>query len=176
MKKVEKDKMIKDLKEVAIYLVVIVLIILLKQFVVAPIRVNGDSMNDTLENKDIMILNKVSYHFQEIKRFDIVVVDIESEKIIKRVIGLPGENIEYIDNTLYVNGKRIEENFSHKETDDFSIEELGVKKVPEDSYLVLGDNRSNSLDSRMIGFIPKNNIIGKTSFTIFPFSRFGEKE
>lgn len=176
MKKVEKDKMIKDLKEVAIYLAVIVLIILLKQFVVAPIRVNGDSMNDTLENKDIMILNKVSYHFQEIKRFDIVVVDIESEKIIKRVIGLPGENIEYIDNTLYVNGKRIEENFSHKETDDFSIEELGVKKVPEDSYLVLGDNRSNSLDSRTIGFIPKNNIIGKTSFTIFPFSRFGEKE
>ena len=60
--------------------------------------------------------------------------------------------------------------------EDYSIEELGKTKVPEDTYFVLGDNRPNSKDSRIIGFIPKKQILGKTSLTIFPFNRFGNKE
>jgi signal peptidase I len=175
LKKIDKKKLKNELKEISSYLIIIIVIILLKQYVVAPIRVNGDSMNNTLKDRDVMILNKISYRFQDIKRFDIVVVDIQSEKIIKRVIGLPGDNIEYINNILYVNGKRVEENFDHKRTEDFSIEELGTKKVPDDMYLVLGDNRTNSLDSRIIGFIPKSQIMGKTSLVVFPFSRIGTK-
>ena len=123
-----------------------------------------------------MILDKISYRFKDIKRFDIVVVDDKEELIIKRIIGLPGENIEYKDNKLYVNGKMVKENFSHKETYDYSIEELDATEVPEDSYFVLGDNRLNSKDSRIIGFIPKDQILGKTSLTIFPFNRFGNKK
>lgn len=165
-----------NFKDLWIYIVIIIVVILLKIFIVAPIKVNGTSMIDTLEDKDIMILDKISYRFKDIKRFDIVVVDDKEELIIKRVIGLPGEYIEYKDNKLYVNGKYVKENFNRKEMEDYSIEELGETKVPEDTYFVLGDNRPNSKDSRIIGFIPKKQILGKTSLTIFPFNRFGNKE
>ena len=165
-----------NFKDLWIYVVIIIVVILIKIFIVAPIRVNGTSMIDTLEDKDIMILDKISYRFKEIKRFDIVVVDDKEELIIKRVIGLPGEYIEYKDNKLYVNGKYVKENFNRKEMEDYSIEELVKTKVPEDTYFVLGDNRSNSKDSRIIGFIPKKQILGKTSLTIFPFDRFGNKK
>ena len=163
-------------KELITYTILIVAIILIKTFLVAPIRVNGTSMIDTLENGDIMILNKIGYRFSDIKRFDIVVVDDKEELIIKRIIGLPGERIEYKDNKLYVDGKYIKEDFPRKEMDDYSIEELNETEVPEDTYFVLGDNRPNSKDSRIIGFVPRKQILGKTSLTIFPFSRFGNKK
>lgn len=171
-----KEKIIKISKEILPYILIIIFVLLLKSFIITPIRVNGASMDDTLKDKDIMILDKTKYRYSKIKRFDIVVVDIGTEKIIKRVIGLPGESIEYEHNILYVNGKRVEENFNHKKTADFSIEELGVKKIPKDMYLVMGDNRPNSLDSRIIGLIPKKEILGKTSLTIFPPNRLGIKE
>ncbi len=170
----EKSK--KILKEVGIYIIVIIVVFLLRYYVVALIKVNGSSMDDTLENKDIMILDKLSYRFSSIKRFDIVVVKQDKEYLIKRVIGLPGENVEYKNNILYINGEKVEEDFSHKKTEDFTLEELDSKKVPDQYYFVLGDNRGNSMDSRMIGFIPKKNIIGKTSLTIFPLHRIGTKE
>lgn len=163
-------------KEFWIYIILIALIILIKLYIVTPVKVNGTSMIDTLHDSDIMILNKLSYKFNDIKRFDIVVVDDKEELIIKRVVGLPGEYIEYKNNKLYVNGKYIKEEFSHKYTDDFSINELEATKIPEDCYFVLGDNRVNSKDSRIIGFIPKEQILGKTTLTIFPFNRIGNKE
>lgn len=163
-------------KEIRIYLIIIVVILLIKTFVVAPIRVNGESMMGTLHHKDIMILDKMTYRFSTIKRFDIVVVKYKEEYLIKRVIGLPGEKIEYKNNKLYVNGKIIKENFSHMKTSNFKLEDIGSSKVPKNQYLVLGDNRVNSLDSRMIGFIKRSQISGKTSFTILPFSRFGSKK
>lgn len=163
------------IKDTYIYIILIILVILLKIYVVAPIRVNGSSMIDTLQDRDIMILDKISYKFNNIERFDIVVVDDMQELIIKRIIGLPGETIEYKDNRLYIDGKYIEENFSHKRTDDFSLNKLDSKKIPDDCYFVLGDNRINSKDSRIIGFINKKQILGKTSFTIFPLERIGNK-
>lgn len=163
-------------KEIRVYLIIIIVVLLIKTFVVAPIRVNGDSMMGTLHHKDIMILDKISYRFSPIKRFDIVVVKYKGEYLIKRVIGLPGEKVEYKNNKLYVNGKGIKENFSHMKTSDFKIDSLGSSKIPKNSYLVLGDNRTNSLDSRIIGFIEKKQISGKTSFTILPFNRLGSKK
>ncbi len=170
------EKLKSFVKEIWVYVVLIIVILLIKKFIVMPIKVNGTSMIDTLHHNDIMILDKISYRFNDIKRFDIVVIDDKEELIIKRIIGLPGEYIEYKDNKLYVNGKYVKENFSHKETSDYSIEELDETKVPENSYFVLGDNRVNSKDSRIIGFIPKEQILGKTSLTVFPFSRFGTKK
>lgn len=163
-------------KEIRVYLLIIVIVLLVKTFLVAPIRVNGESMMGTLHDKDIMILDKISYRFSSIKRFDIVVVKYNDEYLIKRVIGLPGEKVEYKNNKLYVNGKVLKENFSHMKTDDFKLDSIGNSKVPKNQYLVLGDNRVNSLDSRIIGFIKRSQISGKTSFTILPFNRFGSKK
>lgn len=170
------DKLKTFFKEYYGYLVALLVVILIKTFVVAPIKVNGQSMMNTLKDKDIMILDKISYKFNNIKRFDIVVVKYNDEYLIKRVIALPGENVYYKGNKLYINGKKIAENFKHKKTDDFSLDELESTKVPDNMYFVLGDNRSNSMDSRIFGFIPKDKIIGKTSLTIFPFNRMGTKK
>ena len=164
---IRMDKVKKFFKENIGYILVIILVLLVKAYVVSPIRVNGDSMNNTLYDKDIMILDEISYRFSDIKRFDIVVVKTRGEYLIKRIIGLPGEKVSYKDNKLYINDKYIKEDFSHKETNDFEV------IVPKGKYYVLGDNRTNSTDSRIIGAIPKKNIIGKTHLTVFPFSRFG---
>ena len=153
------------------YVIVVIVVLMIKAFVVTPIRVNGPSMNDTLKNNDIMILDEISYKFSGIERFDIVVIKYDDDFLIKRVIGLPDEEIEYKDNILYVNGKKVKENFSHAETED--IEKI---KIPKNEYYVLGDNRINSTDSRIIGTVSIDDFLGTTKFTIFPFNRFGSKE
>lgn len=155
------------------YIIIIVVVLFIKAFIVTPIKVNGESMYPTLEEGDIMILNKTAYYFNKPKRFDIVVVDMPDEYLIKRVIGLPGEQIEYKDNTLYVDGKKVKENFEHGKTDDFNIKKLGSDTVPEGYYLVMGDNRGNSLDSRELGFMKEEQLLGRTSLIILPFDRIG---
>ena len=155
------------------YIIIIAVVLFIKAFIVTPIKVNGESMYPTLEEGDIMILNKTAYYFNKPKRFDIVVVDMPDEYLIKRVIGLPGEHIEYKNNTLYVDGKKIEENFKHGKTDDFNIKELGSDTVPSGYYLVLGDNRGNSLDSRELGFMKEEQLLGRTNLIILPFDRIG---
>ena len=155
------------------YIIIIAVVLFIKAFIVTPIKVNGESMYPTLEEGDIMILNKTAYYFNKPKRFDIVVVDMPDEYLIKRVIGLPGEQIEYKNNTLYVDGKKVKENFKHGKTDDFNIKELGSDTVPEGYYLVMGDNRGNSLDSRELGFMKEEQLLGRTSLIILPFNRIG---
>ena len=155
------------------YIIIIVVVLFIKAFIVTPIKVNGESMYPTLEEGDIMILNKTAYYFNKPKRFDIVVVDMPDEYLIKRVIGLPGEQIEYKDNILYVDGKKVKEDFEHGKTDDFNIKELGSDTVPSGYYLVLGDNRGNSLDSRELGFMKEEQLLGRTSLIILPFNRIG---
>lgn len=160
----------KFIKEYVPYIVIIILVILVKRYVVSPVKVNGTSMMNTLHNGDIMILNSTAYYFNDIERFDIVVIDEGDEYIIKRVIGLPGEVVEYRENQLYINNKLVKCNYTDEPTADFKY------KVGKDSYFVLGDNRTNSMDSRVFGAFKKNKIIGKTKLTIFPFNRFGQKK
>ena len=164
------NKRIKDIIE---YAVIIVAVLLFRHFLYSPIRVTGDSMVPTLNDGDIMILDKIGYKINGLDRFDIVVVDYKGEKIIKRVIGLPGDHVEYINNKLYINGKHVEEEYDRKETSDFILEFLGENTIPKDKYLVLGDNRPISKDSRIIGLIDKKDIEGYTSLVLFPFSKFG---
>lgn len=170
----DKIKIIKDIIE---YIVIIGAVLLVKFYIVTPIKVNGNSMNPNLYNKDLMFLNEITYRFNDIERFDIVVVDLDfngkSEKIIKRVIGLPGETVEFKDNKLYINGKYIEENFEHDVTSNFTMEEIGSKIIPDGYYFVAGDNRGDSLDSRIVGLINKKDIMGKASIVFYPFSRIG---
>lgn len=172
MKEEKKTSMWVKIRSILSYVIIIVVVLLIKEFIVTPIRVNGESMDKTLQDKDIMILNKISYRFTDIKRFDIVVVKLENEYIIKRVIGLPGEKVEYKDNKLYINGKQVKEDFKHEDTEDFILEE----EIPKGYYFVMGDNRPISLDSRVIGLIKEKQILGKTSLVIFPLNRFGTKK
>lgn len=163
----------KKKKEIIEYIVLIVVILLIRTYLFVPIMVSGNSMVPTLNNGDVMILNKFSYLVNDIERFDIVVVDYENEYIIKRVIGLPGDYVEYKNDILYVNGKKIKEVYDREYTEDFNLNDLNIEKIPNNYYLVLGDNRPISKDSRKIGLIDKKNIKGSTNFILFPFSRFG---
>ncbi|QBK26134.1 signal peptidase I [Ureibacillus thermophilus] len=147
---------------------------IIKQYVFSPIIVNGASMFPTYEDKDVIIVSKIS----EIERFDHVVfkAPYEDEYYIKRVIGLPGDTIEMKDDVLIINGKEYEEPYVNRTselnlrvTEDFTLEELtGEKTVPEGSLFVLGDNRLKSFDSRHFGLIPIDDVYGESKIRIFP--------
>ncbi|MBE6140183.1 MAG: signal peptidase I [Firmicutes bacterium] len=158
------------IKELITYLSIILFIILIRTFVITPVRVNGNSMNDTLKDGEILILDKVSYRFNDIKRFDIVVIDHKTEKFIKRVIGLPGETLKIENGNLFINEKLVKEDYLNQKTEDFIYN--GV--IPDNCYFAMGDNRGDSLDSRYFGCFMKDNIEGKVNFTVFPFSKFGK--
>lgn len=151
-------------KEYVPYLLIVIFVILLRTFIITPVIVNGPSMRPTLENGEVLILKKYD---TKIARFEIVVIKYNNDKLVKRVIGLPGETIKYEDNKLYVNNKLIEETFIHGSTMNFET------TVPKGAYFVLGDNRTNSTDSRSIGPVYKKSIIGTTNLSIFPFNKIG---
>lgn len=155
-------------------ILVVVIILFLMIYVVSVTQVVGNSMSSTLENGDVLILNKFKYRFTDIKRGDIISLEYADTKyLIKRVIGIPGDSISIRNNTLYINGNLYVENYLDEglEYDDFELSSLGYDKVPEDMYLVLGDNREDSLDSREIGLISKDDVIGKVSFRIWPLNK-----
>jgi signal peptidase I len=153
----------------------------IRYFIFAPIIVDGLSMMPTLHDHDRMIVNKLSYKIGTPKRFDIIVFHAEEGKdYIKRVIGLPGDHIEYKNDTLYVNGKAYKEPYLDKYkkqlidgplTEPFTLEEItGKKTVPKGYLFVMGDNRRFSKDSRHIGFIPMEKVVGKANIVYWPLS------
>lgn len=151
------------------YIIIVIVVVLFRTFIMTPAVVDGLSMYDTLNDHDIVLINKIVMKTNNINRFDIVVLknNTDGDKIIKRVIGLPGEKIEYKDNKLYINGEEIEDNFKTNETTDFTAE------TKENEYFVLGDNRELSKDSRYLGNFKKENIIGKVDFRFYPFDKLG---
>ena len=104
----------------------------------------------------------------------IVIIKNDNEEIIKRIIGMPGEHISYKNNKLYVNDKLVESNFEYRTTNDFNLEEIcSCTSIPEGKYLVLGDNRPISKDSRIIGLVDEKDILGKAVYRIWPITKFG---
>ena len=159
------------IKDASKYIIVIIFALLFFIFVMGLQQVIGPSMNPTLNEGDIIITNKFIYRFKSIERNDVVVISQDEKYMIKRIVGLPGETIEYQNNDVLINGKAYKETFTNSETEDFTIQDLGYDVIPEDMYLVLGDNRENSLDSRTFGLISKNQIIGKAWIKIWPISK-----
>jgi len=156
-------------KDIIDIIVIVIVVALIRTFLFTPAKVKGDSMNDTLIDKEVIIVNKIDYTLNEANRFEIVVFERENgEKLIKRVIGLPGEKVEYKNNVLYINDKEVETPIDFEKTNDFIYEE-----VEDYAYFVLGDNRDNSVDSRAIGTISKDDIIGTVKLVLFPFNKLG---
>ena len=102
----------KFIKELIPYIIIIIVVVLVRTYIITPVIVVGDSMVPTLEDKQILLLNKINYRINEIERYDVVVIKVEKNEIIKRIIGLPGENIEYRNNTLYINGHEEETKYN----------------------------------------------------------------
>ena len=172
----EESTIFSFFKEVFIALAVVLIIV---NFVVRPIQVKGSSMYNTLEDGYFGVSDLIGYRLTGLKRFDIVIVYLAEKKeyLIKRVIGLPGETVEYRNNQLYINGEPVEEPFLDVSytstyhgtfTGDFKTEKLG-----EDEYFCMGDNRPHSSDSRYYGAFHKSDIVSKGVFIIYPFKAFG---
>ena len=161
------------LKELWSYVLIVVVVILIRTFIVSPVRVDGNSMLTTLKNGETLLLKKYD---KKLERFDIIVFTNGKDKLIKRVIGLPGEHVKYKDNKLYINDGLVEDVKLLTKTNDFKLEDLGVSVIPDNYYFVLGGNRTNSTDSRIIGLISINDIKGTVDFRIFPFDKFGSIE
>lgn len=171
----------KNKSDIIWFISLAITMVVLRIFILSPVTVSGESMMPTLVDKEKIIASKVS----KIKRFDIVPLkapDKEDTLYIKRIIGLPGEHIEYKNDILYINGEQYDEPYldEYKDittgnlTEDFTLDSLlNSNEVPKDSYFVLGDNRQNSKDSRMIGFIKKEDIIGSSKISLWPINKIG---
>ena len=167
----EEEKKKNIISEIIPYVVIVIVVVLIRSFIVTPVRVDGLSMVPTLSDREILILKKYDHSFD---RFDVIVFEHDGNRLIKRVIGLPGDYVEYKNDKLYINGKHIKEKFvRNSETADFKLEDIELDKVSEGCYFVMGDNRENSTDSRIIGEVCAEDIKGSTNFSIFPFSKFG---
>ncbi|MBR6344327.1 MAG: signal peptidase I [Lachnospiraceae bacterium] len=143
--------------------------LILRSYVFVLGHVPSSSMYDTISEGDRVTIFRLAYAFSDPERGDIVSFyypDDESEIFIKRIIGLPGEVIQGIDGDVYINGNKLTEPY----TDGAYTADFGPYEIPDGMYFMMGDNRTNSLDSRYWKnkFVAKDKILGKSDFKIYP--------
>lgn len=168
-------------KEYLVYALIFFLIVVVSpRYVWGKTVVEGSSMNDTLKNGDWLLNEKLSYEFGEPKRFDVIVFHSpveEGKHWVKRVIGLPGETVQILDGTIYINGEELTSDIYGNGEIEYSGMVSAPYKVPEGCYFVMGDNRlgDNSWDSRYeeVGAIHEDQIWGKVIFRTRPMSSIG---
>jgi signal peptidase I len=152
----------------------------IRQFVAEPRYIPSESMVPTLEINDRLMVEKISYLFNPPERLDIVVFwppdrlkelnpTLKNDAFIKRVIGLPGDKVEVKNGKVFVNDVALVEDYIAAKPNY----QWGPQVVPENSYLVFGDNRNNSYDSHFWGYVPRENIIGRAAFRFWPLDRIG---
>jgi signal peptidase I len=155
-------------------LIAIGLALVIIVFLYQPVKVEGTSMAPLLSDQERIFINKFVYRFEPIQRRDVVVfwypLD-HSKSFIKRVIGLPVENVEIRQGIVYVNGRAIDEPYVPAQYEDMS--DYGPVRVPRDSYFVMGDHRISSNDSRVFGSVPSKFIYGRAVFAYWPVDHFG---
>ncbi|EES40684.1 signal peptidase I [Staphylococcus caprae M23864:W1] len=167
--------------------VALALIFAIKTFVAKPYTIKGDSMDPTLKDGERVMVNIIGYKIGGVEKGNVIVFHAnKKDDYVKRVIGTPGDSVQYKKDTLYINGKKQEEpylNYNEKRkqieyiTGTFKVKDLPNANpksnvIPKGKYLVLGDNREVSKDSRSFGLIDKDQIVGKVSFRFWPFSEF----
>ncbi len=176
-------------------IIAIALAFLIRSFIIEPVKVEGSSMENTLQNSDRLIVYKFGYLIGEPKRKDIIILKYQEGMVqnlmflknvpylnkllpktnevdyVKRVIGLPGDEVDIKNNNVYVNGEKLDEPYAKGITTTRGMN--FPMTVPKDSVFVLGDNREHSSDSRMIGFIDYKKIKGKAVLRIYPLKSFG---
>lgn len=155
-------------------LVSVVIAVVIIVFLYQPVRVEGTSMEPELANHDRLFINKFVFHFEKISRGDVVVFHYPlnpKESFIKRIIGMPGDQISITDGTVYINGRALKEPYvPSRYRDDGSMAPL---IVPQHEYFVMGDHRSVSEDSRDFGPVPRRDIYGEASFIYWPAEQMG---
>lgn len=199
--KVKKSVWQEILSWILTILVAFAAALVIRTFIFEPVRVEGASMNDTLEDKEIMFVSKFDYSSTWLclpwqddetkekagrftfggdpKRFDIVICRYPGRgdtNFVKRVIGLPGDTVQLTDGVLYLNGEAVEEPYINDAYRTGRLNQFGPYTVPEGKYFVMGDHRNNSNDSRSVGPLDRNMIVGHVRSILFPFSRFGGVE
>ncbi|MDP2585373.1 MAG: signal peptidase I [Candidatus Levybacteria bacterium] len=161
-------------------LIVFAIFLVIWQFLFRPFQVSGNSMHPTFLDKEYILTNIIALKLGSPKQGDVVVFKAPNDPekdYIKRIIGIPGDQIMIRDGDIYVNGILLDQSTYLKPTvktygGSFLRESIPVT-VLADSYFVLGDNRSGSSDSREWGFLPARNLIGKSSFVYWPFDKMG---
>ncbi len=183
------------LEWIACILVAVIITLILRNYVFTLVKVDGSSMNPTLQNGERLVMIRLGY---KPKKGDIVVVDSGTKSKapwIKRVIGLPGDQIEFksvegrnengmpVEKIeIYINGEKQSESYISSDNrrngngvDCYAtVIGKGIITVPENHIFVMGDNRTNSSDSRSIGFVPYKNVLGHASFRIWPLNQIGK--
>ena len=154
----------KKIKELIPYVVILVVVVLFRTFIATPVIVNGPSMQETLHTNDFLILRKT----KNINRYDIVVANNNGDKLIKRVMGIPGDKIKCVSGIIYVNNEEVS-NYGYGMSFDFPQVILG-----SDEYFLIGDNREDSLDSSYFGPVKASSISGVANFRIYPFNKVGK--
>ncbi len=175
----EKDKPFwRDILEMVLYFAAVFLLaFLIVTFVGQRTVVEGSSMSPTLSDGDNLIVDKITYRFSDPKRFDVVVFPYQHAKrtyYIKRIIGLPGEEVLIdTEGNIYINGQILEEDYGAEVILNQGRADIPIK-LGDDEYFVLGDNRNNSSDSRdfMVGNIKRKDLIGRAFMRIYPFKDF----
>ena len=169
------------LREIISFAGYVVFVVLFTYIIVTYVgqrtEVVGSSMYPTLHDGDNLLVDKISYRFTDIERFDIIVFEYQHEEnvyYIKRIIGLPGETVQITDGNIYINGELLEEDYGYEvmESDGLAAEPV---TLGENEYFVLGDNRNDSTDSRdpRVGNITRDIIVGKAFVRIYPFDAIG---
>ena len=156
-------------------LIALAITFFVKQFIIDATIVSGKSMLNTLHDGDWLMVNKIGKHFRDYKRGEIVILhapDYPNRLYVKRVIGTPGDLIELIDGDVFVNGEKLDEKYVPVDETLAKTEQTGWV-LGDKEYLVFGDNRENSNDSRDFGSIFKEEIVGHAFFRLYPFSDAG---
>ena len=197
----KKDKRKYILKETLLWaralLFVIVIVVVVRGFIGEPVRVIGPSMENTLKEGDVLIMSKISLEMKGIQRNDIVIIEIEPvtfenltflndivwfrrlfpahsrEDYIKRVIALEGEEISLVNGNVYIDGRIFDDPHVKDVASTFERFIDIPFTVPKGHVFVLGDNRLVSKDSRSLGAIPIESVIGKCLFRTWPLGKFG---
>ncbi len=167
--------------------IAVVLVFLIRQFLFSPFIVDGPSMQPNFETGERLIVNKILYTIREPKFGEVVVFDVpeQGRKFIKRVIGVPGDTIRLEGDDLYINDKKIEEPYIkeaiaeanakgelyNQNGPNFPNPEVPETTVPEGAIFALGDNRGDSTDSRVIGFVEDKEVVGRADIIFWPLNK-----